>query len=56
MEKYKVIFKPDNKEILADRGEILLSAAIRGGVYITSSCGGDGICGRCKEKIPGVWK
>ena len=43
MEKFKVVFKPDNKEIVADRGEILLSCAIKGGIYINSSCGGDGI-------------
>lgn len=51
VEKFKVLFKPDNKEMLADRGEILLSCAIRGGIYINSSCGGDGICGRCKVII-----
>lgn len=51
MEKFKVVFKPDNREIAADRGEILLSCAIRGGIYINSSCGGDGICGRCKVII-----
>ncbi len=51
MEKFKILFKPDNKEIEADRGEILLSCAIGGGIYINSSCGGDGICGRCKVII-----
>lgn len=51
MEKFKVTFKPDNKEIEAYRGEILLSCAIKAGVYINSSCGGDGVCGRCKVII-----
>ena len=51
MEKFKVIFKPDNIEVEADKGEILLSCAIRSGIYINSSCGGDGVCGRCKVVI-----
>lgn len=51
MEKCKVIFKPDNKEVEADRGEILLSCAMRVGIYINSSCGGDGVCGRCRVII-----
>src|SRR3989338_2773253 len=51
MEKYKVLFKPENKEVEADKGEILLSCAIRSGIYITSSCGWDGVCGRCKVII-----
>jgi len=29
----------------------LLSAAVAAGVYINSSCGGDGVCGRCKAII-----
>jgi len=48
MEKFKVIFYPDNKAIEAEKGKSILSAAISAGVYINSSCGGDGVCGRCK--------
>lgn len=48
MEKFKVAFKPDNIKVDADRGENLLSCAIKAGIYINSSCGGDGVCGRCK--------
>ncbi|MBI4974578.1 MAG: DUF4445 domain-containing protein, partial [Candidatus Omnitrophica bacterium] len=51
MEKFKVAFRPDNVEIDADRGENLLSCAIKAGIYINSSCGGDGVCGRCKVII-----
>ena len=51
MDRFKVLFKPDSKEIEADRGEILLSCAIKAGIYINSSCGGDGVCGRCKVII-----
>jgi uncharacterized 2Fe-2S/4Fe-4S cluster protein (DUF4445 family) len=48
MEKFKVTFYPDNKTIEVEKGKTILSAAISAGVYITSSCGGDGVCGRCK--------
>ena len=48
MEKFKVTFYPDNKNIEVERGKTVLSAAISAGVYINSSCGGDGVCGRCK--------
>jgi len=48
MEKFKVTFYPDNKSIEVEKGKTILSAAISAGVYINSSCGGDGVCGRCK--------
>ncbi len=48
MEKFKVTFYPDNKSIEVPRETTVLSAAISCGVYINSSCGGDGVCGRCK--------
>ena len=48
MEKFKVTFYPDNKTIEVEKGKTILSAAISAGVYINSSCGGDGVCGRCK--------
>lgn len=48
MEKYKVTFYPHNKSVEVEKGKSLLAAAISAGVYINSSCGGDGVCGRCK--------
>jgi len=48
MEKFKVTFLPDNKTIEVEKEKTILSAAISAGVYINSSCGGDGVCGRCK--------
>jgi len=48
MEKFRVTFYPDNKTIEVEKGKNILSAAISAGVYINSSCGGDGVCGRCK--------
>ena len=48
MDKYKVTFYPDNKTVEVSQGKTILQAAISAGVYINSSCGGDGVCGRCK--------
>lgn len=48
MEKYKITFYPAEKSVEAEKGKTILSAAISAGVYINSSCGGDGVCGRCK--------
>jgi uncharacterized 2Fe-2S/4Fe-4S cluster protein (DUF4445 family) len=48
MDKFKILFLPDNKMIEAQKGKTILSAAISAGIHINSSCGGDGVCGRCK--------
>ena len=41
-------YQPDPTKIEVNRGRDLLSAAVEAGVFINSSCGGDGVCGRCK--------
>ena len=51
MGKVTVKFYPDNKQIQIEKGKTVLSAAISAGVQINSSCGGDGVCGRCKVII-----
>lgn len=48
MEKYKITFLPSKKTVLVPQGNDILTAAISAGENITASCGGDGICGRCK--------
>ena len=48
MDKFKVKFLPDNKTVEAKKGQTILSACLSAGIYINSSCGGDGVCGRCK--------
>jgi uncharacterized 2Fe-2S/4Fe-4S cluster protein (DUF4445 family) len=51
VDSFKITFTPENKKIQVKKGSNLLSAAVRAGVYIHSSCGGDGVCGRCKVII-----
>jgi len=48
MDKCLVTFHPDNKKVKVNKGTDILNAAIAAGVYINSSCGGEGVCGRCK--------
>ncbi|MDD5757454.1 MAG: ASKHA domain-containing protein [Desulfobulbaceae bacterium] len=46
-----VRFLPDDVSISAEAGENLLDVAARSGMYIPASCGGDGVCGKCKIKV-----
>jgi len=48
MEKFKVIFYPSKREIETEKGKNILSCVISAGLYLHSSCGGEGVCGRCK--------
>ncbi len=43
-----VLFRPDQRKIAVAKGTDIMNAAIAAGVYIKSSCGGEGVCGRCK--------
>jgi len=46
-----VRFQPHNREIQVARGDNLLKAAMEAGVYIHASCGGEGVCGKCRVMI-----
>jgi len=46
-----VRFLPDNITVETKAGENLLDVAARGGVYVPATCGGDGVCGKCKVKV-----
>ncbi len=48
MDTCLVRFLPDDKKVKVSKGTDVLNAAIAAGVYINSSCGGEGVCGRCK--------
>ncbi|MDD4910027.1 MAG: ASKHA domain-containing protein [Candidatus Omnitrophica bacterium] len=44
-------FHPGATKIEVHKGRDILSAALAAGIYINSSCAGDGVCGRCKVII-----
>jgi len=43
-----VTFLPHEKSIAVSDGENLLRAAMEAGVHINASCGGDGVCAKCR--------
>lgn len=51
MSECEVVFLPGRKKVRVPSGIDLLSAALKAGIFLASSCGGKGICGRCKVKI-----
>src|SRR6266540_2572766 len=49
--KRKVTFLPDNVSVTVDDNTNLFRAVKASGVYVLSSCGGKGNCGKCKVII-----
>jgi len=49
--KCTVRFEPSGLKIEVPAGTVLLEAAHKAGIYLTSICGGDGYCGKCKVII-----
>jgi uncharacterized 2Fe-2S/4Fe-4S cluster protein (DUF4445 family) len=49
--KCTVRFEPSGLKIEVPAGTVLLEAARKAGIYLTSICGGDGYCGKCKVVI-----
>ncbi|MHC4752480.1 MAG: 2Fe-2S iron-sulfur cluster-binding protein, partial [Planctomycetota bacterium] len=48
---YRIHFLPHNKEISAAEGQPLIRAAMEAGVHVNASCGGEGVCGKCRVII-----
>ena len=49
--KCTVHFEPSGLKTEVPAGTVLLEAARKAGIYLTSICGGDGYCGKCKITI-----
>ncbi len=49
--KCTILFEPSGLKIEVPVGTVLLEAARKAGIYLTSICGGDGYCGKCKVII-----
>jgi uncharacterized 2Fe-2S/4Fe-4S cluster protein (DUF4445 family) len=49
--KHKVIFQPDNVAVTVDDNTNLFKTVKAAGLYVLSSCGGKGNCGKCKVVI-----
>ena len=48
MKTADVLFLPHNVKTTVKQGENLIRAAMEAGVHINASCGGDGVCGKCR--------
>ena len=51
MDTLKILFLPHNIETTVTHGENLIRAALEAGVHINASCGGEGVCGKCRVII-----
>jgi uncharacterized 2Fe-2S/4Fe-4S cluster protein (DUF4445 family) len=49
--KCVVRFEPSGLKVEVQAGTVLLEAANKAGIYVSSICGGDGYCGKCKVII-----
>ena len=49
--KCLIRFEPSGLKIEVSAGSVLLDAAHKAGIYLSSICGGDGYCGKCKVII-----
>lgn len=48
MSQFTVTFLPHERSIRVPMGESVLRAALQSGVHINASCGGEGVCGKCR--------
>ena len=51
MTSHKIVFLPYETEITVSDGETIIHAAMEAGVHINASCGGEGVCGKCRVMI-----
>ncbi len=49
----KITFLPANVTIEVPEGETVIRAAMKAGLHINASCGGAGVCGKCKVFVEG---
>ncbi|HBG19483.1 MAG TPA: ferredoxin [Desulfobulbaceae bacterium] len=48
MSKCTVTFLPHQRSTAVSAGESIIRAALQAGVHINASCGGEGVCGKCR--------
>src|SRR5512143_486209 len=49
--QHRVKFLPSDRVFLAEEGESLLELAMKSGIHINASCGGNGAFGKCRIKV-----
>ena len=48
---HTIRFLPDNITVSVETGENILTAAASAGIYIHATCGGEGVCGKCRIQL-----
>jgi uncharacterized 2Fe-2S/4Fe-4S cluster protein (DUF4445 family) len=48
---YTVRFRPHGREVKVPEGTTVIRAALDAGVHINASCGGTGVCGKCRVLV-----
>ena len=56
MKELTVNFSAQKKSIKVAQGTDVLTAAIKSGIMMHASCGGEGLCGRIFGSRCGVWR
>jgi uncharacterized 2Fe-2S/4Fe-4S cluster protein (DUF4445 family) len=51
MRGHKVTFLPEGQTVEVESGVTIMEAAEKGGVFINSLCGGEGVCGKCRVQV-----
>src|SRR5210317_1986290 len=51
MTTHKIRFLPYETEIEIENGDTVIRAALEAGVHVNASCGGEGVCGKCRVII-----
>src|SRR5512137_245049 len=46
-----VTFLPHGRSIAVPAGTSVIEAALEAGVHINASCGGEGVCGKCRIRV-----
>jgi 2Fe-2S ferredoxin len=49
--RFEVRFEPSGRSVVVEAGTSALEAARRAGLPVASSCGADGVCGRCGLRV-----
>ncbi len=51
MEKYKIKFLPVDRICFSENGVTVLETAMKSGIHINASCGGNASCGKCRIRV-----
>jgi uncharacterized 2Fe-2S/4Fe-4S cluster protein (DUF4445 family) len=51
MAQHRITFLPIDRIFVSEEGENILETAMKYGIHVNASCGGNGACGKCRVKL-----